>query len=54
MNLACQLFADMRQAGIAGYGWVGCIAAQNNFMNAKTFGGTENRAHVMGGADIMQ
>lgn len=43
----------MRQTRVVRLLGIRRIAAQNNLLDAKAFGGAENRTNVVGRADIM-
>ena len=52
-NLFRQLFGDMRQTHIFCNAGVGRVSGEDNFRNAKAFGGTKDSSNVMSRANIM-
>ena len=53
LDLGRELVCDMRQSDVALVARVWRIATQDESVDAKALAGSENRANVVGGADIV-
>lgn len=53
MNIFGEFLPNMGEAGVVWDFWVRCVAAKNNFLDAKALGGAKNRTYIMSAADIV-
>lgn len=53
LNLFGQFDGDMWQARVIGDRWIRCVAAEDDFIDAKSVGRTKQGADIMAAAQVM-